>query len=346
MELQKRVNTYDLLTYSMDGGDTRKTLFVKDALIEVWRRVQDGSSPWYRESTLMHRTPSRQITERGTRIFTSYSRGLLDLLHRREILYRAGTTFTLKGGPADTVMKAYVNENAGPGANNAARVADGVTTGFTVEPAAGIAPEWAGQRSWQNLLDVLQEIAADSGVDFDVVRTDTPGSGAAAFEFRTYYPQLGTDRSATVHFATKFNNMQSPYYTNSSTEQVTRVAALGPGENTARRVIVEENAAGIAESPWNTIERSQDARQEDTLTGLQSAATAVLAQAIPQEQFTFQIMQTDALQYGRDYFLGDIVTASFDDDITTTKKIVGVTINVSEGKEVVSCEFADVPTFA
>lgn len=344
MELQRRVGTYDLLTFSIDGADSRKTLFTLDSIVEVWRRVGDAS--WYREATLLHRTPGRQITERGTRIFTCYARGLIDLLRRREILYPANSAFTLKGAVAETVMKAYVEENAGPTAlESLGRAADGALSGFTVEPSAGRGIEWAGQRSWQNLLDVLQEISAAGNVDYDVVRTDVPGSGSATFEFRCYFPQLGTDRSGTVQFATQFGNMQNPYYTLSRTEEYNRVVALGAGQDSARRYIVQESAYAI-DSPWNTIEKTQDARQEDTLSGLIAIATAALETGQPQEQFTFTVLQTAAYQYGRDYFLGDIVSAAFDDDVSATKKITGVTLNVSEGKENIDVTFSDVPVYA
>lgn len=346
LELQRRVGTYDLLTFGIDGADSRISLFTLDAIIEVWRKLSYTGAPWYREATLLHRTPGRQITERGTRIFTSYARGLLDLPRRREIMYPANTPFTLKGGPAETVMKEYVEENAGPSALFVnGRAADGALSGFTVEPSARQGIDWAGQRSWQNLLDLLQEISAAGSVDYDVVRTDVPNSGAATFEFRCYYPQLGTDRSTTVQFATQFGNMLSPYYTLSRTEEYNRVVVLGAGQDSARRIYVAESAY-TADSPWNTIEKSQDARQEDTLSALIAAADAALATGQPQEQFTFQVLQTAAYQYGRDYFLGDIVSAAFDDDITTTKKITGVTLNVSEGKENIGVTFSDLPVYS
>lgn len=313
------------------------------------KKVQTTYTPgrsydWYRESTLLHRTPSGQLTSADHKIFTSYSRGLIDLIARREIWYYANTAQTLKGGPAETVMKQYVEENAGPSAlflNG--RASDGVISGFTVVPTAGLGLDWAGQRSFQNLLSVLQEIASASGVDFDVVRTDT--GGPVAFEFRTYYPQLGTNRSATVQFGTLLGNMVTPFYTNSRTEEITRVLALGAGENTARRVLAADGTH-IADSPWNLIEKSEDARSEDTLTGLQKIAAAVLAKGVPQESFTFQVLQTQSLMYGRDYFLGDIVTASFEDWITSQRKLTAVTLNIAEGKENVSCEFSAVPTFS
>lgn len=346
MELQRRVGTYDLLTFAIDGADSRRSLFTLDSIIEVWRKLSDEDAEWYREATLMHRTPRRQITERGTRIFTSYSRGLNDLLRRKEILYPANTAFTLKGGPAESVMKEYVEENAGPTALEVnGRAADGALLGFTVVPSAGQGLDWAGQRSWQNLLDVLQEIAAAAGVDFEVVRTDVPGSGAAAFEFRCYWPQLGTDRTATVQFATLFSNMENPYYTKSRTEEYNRVVALGAGQDVTRRFIVQDSVYTV-DSPWNTIEKTQDATAEDTLAGLLAIADAALETGKPQETLTFQTLQTSSLLYGRDYFLGDLVTAAFDDDIVTTKKITGVTINMAEGKESVSITFSDLPVYA
>lgn len=342
MLLERKVSDFDLLTFSLDSRDPRVSLFTLDAIIEVWRKPSFSGSVWVRESTLLHRTGMYQVTEGDHYIFTSYARGLEDFIRRREILYPANTSYTLKGGAADTVIAEYVDENAGPSADATiapdvyARKRAGHIAGLTVSTAAGAAPSWAGQRSYQNLLTVIQEIGNLNSVDFDIQRT---GYSGTAFVFTTYYPQLGTDRSASVSFAPNLANMLAPTYTKSRTEECTVVIALGQGQESSRRTIIAESAA-TADSPWNDIEFSKDARNESTVQGLTDAAEEELIKLEAKENFEFQVLQTATSIYGRNYFLGDIVTA-YMSGITVTKKIVGVSMGFSQGKESLGITFAD-----
>jgi hypothetical protein len=322
------------MTLSIPGDDPRISLFTTDSFLEVRRRIP--GEDWYTEAILMHQSPQSQITEGSRQLFTSYSRGLIDLIRRRELLYYANTPYTLKGGPGESVIKSFVNENAGALATSPPRLANGVTLGLSIEFDLARGLQWAGQRSWQNLLDTIQEVAGLTSVDFDVIKT-----GAQTFEFRCYYPQRGTDRTTSVNFSPTLANMLAPSYTVSRTEEITRVVVLGPGQETDRWVIVREGAA-VADSPWRVIEATYDARKETTLLGLQAAGDAQLVKLQAQEAFTFQILQTAHAQYGRDYFLGDIVSAGFG-DVATTKKITGVSFNIQDGRENVSMEFATVP---
>lgn len=332
--LERRLNTYDLLTLSMDGEDPRHELFTIDCFIEVRRRIGDGQ--WYTESVLMHITGEEQITEGSKHLFTSYSRGLTDLLRRRSLNYYANTPYTLKAGPGETVIKEYVAENAGPLATSPPRISDGVTPGLTVEPTAGLGLLWAGQRSWQNLLEIIQEIALVTSIDFDVIKT-----GPTDFEFRCYYPQIGTDRTAEITFSPTLGNMMSPSYTLSRTEEVTRVIVLGQGQESDRHIIVRDLPT-MFDSPWRLVEATLDARQESTFNGLIAAGDTFLAKRQAQESFAFTVLQTTAYQYGRDYFLGDVISASFD-NVSTTKKITGASINIQDGRETIALEFATIP---
>lgn len=334
LQLERRLNTYDTMTLSISGDDPRRALFTTDAFIEVRRRIP--GQEWYTESTLMHQSPEDQITEANRQLYTSYSRGLVDLIRRRELLYYANTPYTLKGGFGESVIKAFVSENAGPLATTPPRLAAGVTFGLEIEYDYARGLQWAGQRSWQNLLDTIQEIAGLTSVDFDVIKT-----GPQAFEFRCYYPQRGTDRRTTVTFSPTLANMLAPSYTISRTEEITRVVVLGPGQETDRRVVVRDSTA-VSASPWRVIETTYDARKESTYDGLVAAGDAQLVKLQAQEAFNFQVLQTSGAQYGRDYFLGDIVSAGFG-NVSTVKKITGVSLNIQDGRENISMEFATVP---
>lgn len=337
LQVERYLNSYDLVTFAIDGNDPRVEFFALDAIIEVWRKIDREDAQWYRECTTLHRTGQKELTEGQLAIFTSYSRGLIDLLRRRVLGYYANTAYTLKSGPGETVMKEFVDENAGPGANSLDRAADGITLGLTVEASAALGAVWSGARSWQGLLDVVQEIALATQVDFEIIRE---GSSDRLFLFRTNYPQLGTDRTASIVFSPSIGNMLAPSYTLSRTEEVTRVIVLGQGQEDSRRIITRESAAPIVESPWNTIETTTDARNQSTIAGMQDVGDVQLTKAKAQESFSFNVLQTASFQYGADYFVGDIVSAGFL-DVSTTKKIVAAKLHIAEGRENVGIEFAD-----
>lgn len=338
LNIVRNLNGYDLVTFSIDGNDSRTALFTLDAIIEIWRHVMLPGQDWYRECTAMHRTPQQQLTETDTAIFTSYSRGLNDLLRRRSIGYYANTAYTLKSGPGETVIKEFVDENAGPSANSVDRKADGTTLGLTIEPDSGAGTVWSGARSWQNLLEVIQEISIYSSVDFEIVRQGYSGQD---FLFRTGYPQLGTDRSATVNFSPTLGNMMVPSYTLSRTEEITRAIVLGQGQENNRKVVVVESG-DINDSPWNTIETTADARNQSTLAGLTDVGNVQLTKSTKQESFQFEVLQTATYQYGKDYFLGDLVQAGFL-TVSNTIKIVSVEMSVSQGRETVKITFSTLP---
>lgn len=336
LDYELRVNDFGTITFIMDGNDPRTSLFQLDYIIQVWR--QPSGYPWYKEAEFFHRTPNPQESERGLRTYTSYGRDFMDLLARREILYTGNTLFTNKAGSGESVMKDYVRENAGVEAISPPRKAPGATQGLEIEQDRELGGPWRGQRSMRNLLEVLQEIALATGVDFKIVRTNNDGS--PSFLFITGTPGLGQDLTESVIFDTKFGNMIGPSYTKSRTEEANVVAVLGPGEDVSRIVITQESLA-TRDSPWNRIETSTDGTNQTTIEQLFTLGERELARRAAQESLTFQVLQTETTQYGVDYRLGDRVTAQFA-GILAIKKLTRVHINVDAGKETIETEFADV----
>lgn len=336
--VERKLNDVSTSTiYLPRRGDSRIDLFTLDSIIEVQRKIEGGT--WTREYIGFHRTPHDEVSETDRETFVSYSVGLNDLLKRRTIMYYATSAYTLKGGPGETCIKSYVNENAGPAATKPPRFHSGVTTGLTIEADGGRGIAWFGQRSYRNLLEVVQELALATSVDFDIVYTGVPL--APTFDFRCYYPHLGADRSATMKFSLEMGNMIIPSYSVARTQEGNLAVVMGQGEGLARRTLVVTRTA-MNDSPWNQCEVAVDARQEDTYQGMLSAGDAELERTKAQESFNFRILQSEAAKYGRDYFLGDLITASFR-NITRVKKISAVKLNVSEGKEDIAIEFGDYP---
>lgn len=336
IEIQRRLNDYDIHTFSIDGNDPRCELFNLDYMLEVYRKVDRPGATWYKEYGGFHRTPQQQRTTAENDIFTSYGRGYVDLVNRRTILYPSGNVFTSKSGPGETVMKEYVEENAGPSANSGVRKIDGVTRGFTVDASNSRGTDWNGKREWDNLLDVIKDISRLTGVDFAVQR----GPGAT-FTFST---PIGADRSETVLFSTLLGNMINPLYVESRTEEVTAACALGRGEGAARLTQSVIDDASTA-SPWNQIEMTVEGRNSQIALELITTAEEALKDNSAQPSFTFDVLQTDMLQYGADYFVGDTVRAVYK-SLSVDLKIVGCVLALNEGRETIRPIFQEFTTLA
>lgn len=345
MSYTKNVNDFNTLQLVLNIEDPNLEFFLLDSLIEVWRKP-DAPAPmgvWYKELVVLYRTGQFNLYENGHETFTAYCRGLNDLLHRRHVLYPATTAFTLKQGPADDVMKAFVRENCTSSGNAAPRKSAGIYDctiyGLTVLPDAGLAPEWTGARAWNNLLDVLQDISKDpSNTDFEIVRV---GDSGLEFEFQTFYPQRGVDRSAEITFSPDFGNMADVVFTRSRTEEANVIFVLGNGEGTARQVLaVKATDLVLRESRWNAIETTTDARNQDSVASFTTTGKETLEELKAQDQFEFHALQTSQRQYGVHYGVGDKIRARYR-LYSTIKKIITAAVSVAEGVEKINLEFAD-----
>lgn len=345
LDIVHTVNNYSVVILSIDGDDPRVPLFATDNIIEVWRQV---GSYQYVESTSLNRVERRQLTTDQHAIYTSTSRGLLDLVRRRFVMYPiypAVTPATLKQGPMETMLKEIVNENVGPGAV-APRFLYGVTPGFTIQADAALGPVITVQLSRDDILaainkvvlitDIIGDIATMSKMDFDVVRT-----GPVTFEFRTYFPQRGLDRSAYLAFAPELGNMVNPDYTRANDTEINSIIVLGPGTGNSQRMLPLVGT-DTTDSPWNVVEGVVDAGGAILYNTMLAAGNTSLALSKPKETFTFDVLQTDRSIYGRDYNVGDIITARFG-TISKQTKIIGANVSIAAGVETVKLTFADLP---
>lgn len=341
------------------GGATSgrpSVFFVTDALIEVWREDRAAVPPIvrYKDLDAFHRTGVEQALSSGLETFTSYGAGMTDLLARRGILYPAQSAGAMKAGPGETVMKSFVEENAGPSATvGLGRMADGVTAGLTVEADAGAGSAWEGSRQHKALLETCQEIAEATLVDFGVLRSNPPDPLGFAFRAKAY--PWGADRTTVglnpatgrnaagnvpVVFAVGFANMGAPVYALNRGSEVNAVIVLGQGLEAMRADEERTNPAAIAASPWNRREAVRNANQEAAAAGLQSVGDAALIELQAHESFSFSVLQTNACRYGRDYFVGDTVTARYH-GVERHYQIRSVTVVAEGGSEQIAVTAAN-----
>lgn len=302
LNVDRRLNDFSTHTFNFPSSDPRSLAFQKDCFVQVRRK--NAYLDWYTEYVGFHRTRRVQITATGLEIFTSYGRSLEDLLRRRSLAFTDPYT---KLGPADDVMKAFVRDNT---TNAPLRFRDGTITNFSVQADLSLGTIWEGERSRRVLIDVLQEIAKASDVDFYV-----DWIPPASFLFRTVYPRP----IRNLVFSTDFGNLASFDYTNSATEEFNCVIIGNSFTKTS---------AASSDSPWNLSEIIADPGSNLTPQEIDTLADEELARSGAKENVSLDILQTPTSQYGRDYFLGDTVRVRMGEEFFT-KIIMGVSLTES-----------------
>ncbi len=313
LAVHHKVNEAGTYALTIDATiDDRCDLFEVDGQVEIWRRLPGYE--WYKEFEGFHRSATYAMDASGRETYISSGVGYNDLLARRIIAEYAGSAGANKSGKAETVIKRYVDEQAGPSADAGDRIA-----GLTIETDSGRGNDVAIVASYRNLLEVCQEIAAIGGGDFAIV-----GTGDAEWQFRWYDGQLGTDRRSTTVFATGFGNMENPKLeTNPARANYVLVAGQGEGSERQWTTVPTVNApTGIDR---RTVFR--DARDAPTKAVRLVRGEAELKTGKATTALTFGIIQTERYQYGQHYFLGDLVTARYR-NVSYDMKIVGVRITL------------------
>lgn len=327
----RTVNAPATYALHLDGADSRVALFALDGQLEAWRSDAANGIAWYKELEAFHVNRKRWHDAGGASHFLSSGKGYQDLLERTIVYATSGSAESAKSDKAETVIKAYIDEQAGPGAGARAR------SGLAIQADGATGNTISLQRSYRNLLAVCQDIAAVGGGDFDVI-----GTGAAAFEFRWYLGQRGTDRTATVVFALERGNMAEPVLEEKRAQVINAALVGGQGEGASRDLDWREDAVSIALSTWNRRERFVDAREvpQGDATALENKGDAVLAESAATESLSFRVLQTPGCLYGRDYFLGDLVTARYA-DTSFAKKVQSVEMTVNPNGETIDVHLID-----
>lgn len=233
-------------------------------------------------------------------------------------------------GPAaaETVIKAYVNVNCGPGAVIARRI-----PGLTIEPDLVRGSSVKGLADWTKQLDALvQSLAQAGGVGYRTIQNDRPG-----LEFQIYLP---ADKTDTVVFGVEVGNL-SGYSYGAQRPAANYIYALGSGEGTARTVREGQDEASVG--AYGRIETVLDSSNTDDPLVLGQAITTELASKA--EQFSVTITALDTRQHqwapvaadpSTGYDLGDRVSVLIDGaQIIEQITELAITWNADSGTQVV-----------
>lgn len=197
-------------------------------------------------------------------------------------------------GPAETVLRGYVDRNLG-----ASAVAARQLTYFTQPASAGIGSTVTGNARFDNLLALLQSLALAGGdLGFRIVQSGT------GLTFDVYQP---VDRSSTAVFSIPLGNLAA-YDLKTSAPALDYVVVAGQGTGTGRVFVEGGDSASL--TTYGRIEFFQDRRDTPDTTVLTQARDETLAANKPVTSLSLTPVDTASVTFGRDYNLGDKVTVA------------------------------------
>lgn len=237
---------------------------------------------------------------------------------------QADTVYKISGVVAETAMRALVNLNAGPGALAARK---NVLITLATDGGRGSAVT-RQLNQFDGLLAVLTDIANAAGLGFRVVQV---GSG---LQFQVYEP---TDRSGTARFAFDLGNLTDANYT-TTPPTCTRAVVVAGGQSSPRQCKTYDRADPLF--PDLVIEQfvdltSVDTASVDLVPQMDQAAEEALTAGAGQGSLAISPIDIPLLQYGRDYQVGDTVSAKVRDSwMTDVVREVTLACTAGEGATV------------
>lgn len=308
--------------------------FELDGVVEFWWRWEEYDIDWRLDAAYLIRDRTWLFTAQGKLVYEIAGRGFVDLINRRVIqLGEDETSVALdevnKSGVAETVIKEYVTEQA--------VVSDWArpVPGLSVEADQARGPEILASSLNRNLYQILYNTLLGISCFYDVVSI-----GDALYEFRFYYPLLGTDRREDVHFSPALGNMTQASLTLDQHDEITAVLVGGRGTERDRAYTWRTDDARIAQSPLNRIELFINANNANSATEYEEWGDRKLEDMRPQETLKFIALQTPGSLFGKHYFYGDLVSSQFM-GIDQDKHVSGFSVVESSTRKSLSVEMRD-----
>ncbi len=198
----------------------------------------------------------------------------------------------VRTGKAETIMRQYVDVNAGLGALSQRRI-----TGLILAADQARGSTITGRARFTPLLELLQSLALAGGdLGFKIVQN------GVNLEFQVYAP---TDKTKTVIFSPALGNLWAYEYSTEAPE-ANYILCGGSGEGIAR-VIKEKGDSQSITDYWR-IESFNDRRDTADTTELNQAIDEELSQKKTKSSLSISPINTEAISFLRDYGLGDKVT--------------------------------------
>lgn len=204
---------------------------------------------------------------------------------------QAAVAYYKRSGPAETVIRDMIHENAG----TAIHSSRDHYPGFTVAASQGRGSNVKTNLRYKILLEESRALARLGGVTFDATQEQ---DSRIVVRFR-----VPVDRSRSVRFTDRNGGVTDGSYSLSA-PTVTTVFVAGQGEGADRNIIVRSRP-----STWGrSIERFKDQRDTDDADELEQSATEQLDDGEAGAGASFTVTESPGLIYGVDYRLGDTIS--------------------------------------
>lgn len=225
--------------------------------------------------------------------------------------------YDIRTGPAETVIKEYIDVNIGPSAPSERKIPY-----LSIETDTARGEGVYANARFNQIQDLIYDLAQVGGLGYRV----TQNNGSITFSM--FQP---VDRSEIIRMDLQNRKLSSATYSY-GTAKVTRAIVAGRGEAEDRIFIERTSTASLnAEIDWNRrIEVFKDARQSEDVGELNTAGDELLVdlgKTITEFSVTPSADQT--MVYGVDWFLGDRVTVVAN-EIESTAVVTEVGIQIAE----------------
>jgi ribose 1,5-bisphosphokinase PhnN len=203
----------------------------------------------------------------------------------------SSSDYDIRTGNAETIIKQYVDVNAGP----SAPITDRRVLSLEVDNGKGSIV--TGRARFHNLLEFLSSLAlSGGGLGFRVIQVDN------VLEFQVYQP---SDKTRSAFFSPLLGNLSAFDYSNDNPE-ANMVIVGGSGEGKDRIITWKQDNSSIVK--YGRIESFVDKRDTSDVTELNQSIDEELTSKAEKNTFNFTPIDTPQLAFGRDYGLGDKVS--------------------------------------
>lgn len=297
---------YDISKLGLAAG-------LPDRRIEIWRSTEQSIAK--RETVAFIRYLFVETTESGEINLIVSGPDQNELLQRRIVAYdkespEDATTYSLKNGAADDMMKEIVAENLGSDAVDTDR--DLSSWGLTVQADSTDGATITLNCEWLRVDDALRDIADASYENGTKVYYGIVPTSLTSFEFRTWTAQPGQDRTADprIVFSMAAGNLLNGHFEFDHTKEINYIYAGGWGEGQERIITEVSNSTRIAASAINRREGFVNA-QGETDGARTDEAYLALRKGYPVVNFRGEITDTPWTRYGQQWDVGDRVIVDF-----------------------------------
>lgn len=338
MQFDRLINKIGALSVTLLYEPGMEVTFATDNIVDVDRRAADGN--FYTEASFFVRFMERFEAADGERMLIG-GKSVTDLLARRVInpaddpLAVGG--YSTKAGATEQIIREYIREQAGDLAS-----AGRQTLRLTVPSVITAGTESGLRLRWKNLWDEMSNLGDANDVDIEVIHT-----GAANFE--CFIGRRGSDKSVPISGLTPFTvfspqrrNVVDPRLTIDRRKEATFIYTLGDGDQ-QNRTVLETASTRVADSAYNRIEITSDARQADkkTVQQLITEAIRTLNDNAPEQDFDFKLEgNAGGAVYREDFDLGDTVTIVWD-ELQVDRRIVGISFELDGQTEIVKVKIGE-----